>query len=271
MSWLLFTMNLTSESETSLVKGQLAVMDDVQSTMSFEATSGFPTYQYINAQNLIGRGPIPACKKIGINAYTVRTSPFDLVNIASEDNVYFIEPTPVDVDGVMRGEFGIQFDGDIPGSSGCIGLLKSEDWQNFQNFMTNYQQQGFDSINLIVEYNETSAQPKLVNVDDSVITIDSPQAGEFKKVDEPITFSGTAKSQVANIIATVGLEELFNIGEVKPTGGMWNFSVTLDSAENRNFKFRALDEFGDLLQVIEFALVLDIPLTTEALAAITAD
>lgn len=106
MSWLRFQMDLISEpkdeSEVSedsapsisesfepsefpesfepsvpLVKGQLTVMDGDTTTMSFVATSGTQSFQFINAQSLIGRGPIPACKKIGIDAYTVRTSPFD--------------------------------------------------------------------------------------------------------------------------------------------------------------------------------------------------
>lgn len=135
MSWLRFQMNLTSEpseqldssnlleqSDSSnlsesfepsefpdfqpnvdLVEGRLAVMDDAIETRSFKATSGLQCFQYLKAQSLIGRGPIPACNKIQVEAYTVRTSPFDLSNESDADgNFYYIEPDPIDVDGVMR-------------------------------------------------------------------------------------------------------------------------------------------------------------------------
>lgn len=81
-----------------LVGGELSVMDDAIEAMSFKATSGLQSFQYLKAQNSIGRGLIPACKKIGIAAYTVRTSPFDLRNEPeADDNFYYIEPDPIDV------------------------------------------------------------------------------------------------------------------------------------------------------------------------------
>ena len=269
MSWLLFTLNLNPnpsslddlpDSYNALVTGKLSIMDDVHATKSFAATSGFPVYQYLDAQSLMGRGPIPACRKIGINAYTVGTLPFDLVNLNrdNEENFYFIEPTNVDVDGVNRGNFQIEFDGDVPGSSGSIGLLNKQDWQDFQQFMTDYREQGFESIDLIVEYNETSAQPLSSTLDNLVFTVDSPQPGEVKKISDALTFSGTAESSVATIIATVGRDELFLIGKVNPTGETWNLSVRLDNPDDKHFKFRALDKVGNLLQTIEFGLILDV-------------
>lgn len=296
MSWLRFQMDLISEpkdeSEVSedsapsisesfepsefpesfepsvpLVKGQLTVMDGDTTTMSFVATSGTQSFQFLNAQSLIGRGPIPACKKIGIDAYTVRTSPFDLINPGIEENFYYIEPDTIDIDGVIRGEFVIHFDTDSPGAAGSIVLRKKNEWQQFQNFMSDYLGKGFPAINLVVEYTmqgKTINHPLLPATGESVFTIENPKAGESKKLNEEIAFSGTAKPQVSMIIATVGPEktngledskQLFIIGEVNPTDRKWNFNQTLVNVGIRHFKFRALDEVGNLLQTVEFDLV----------------
>lgn len=301
MSWLRFQMDLTSEPSESpepsepsgssdtanlsesiepsafpesfepsiaLVEGKLAVMDGNTETMSFKVTSGLQCSQYFNAQSLIGRGPIPACKKLGIDAYTVRTSPFDLINPEADDNFYYIEPDPVDVDGVMRGEFSIHFDTDSPGSAGSIALRDPDGWQKFKEFMKEYLGKGFPAINLLVEYTvqgKPISAPQLPDPGKSIFTIESLKPGESRKVNEQINFSGTAEPQVSMIIATVEPEKineaeesklLFIVGEVKPTDGKWSFNQTLVNSGDRPFKFRALDEFGNLLQTVELNLVL---------------
>lgn len=257
------------EPSIELVEGSLSIMDDAIEIMSFRATSGLQTFQYLDAQSLIGRGPIPSCKKIGRAAYTVRTSPFDLSSEPEVDeNFYYIEPDPIDVDGLLRGEFGIQFDADSPGSAGSIVLRDKEEWHKFQGFMKTYLDEGKSGINLIVEYTvqgKTINSPLLPGTGDSVFTIKTPIPGETRKVNKEISFSGTAESQVSKIIATVepdktNLEEqsklLFLIGEINVSGGKWSFNQTLVNVGSRPFKFRALDEFGNLLQTVEFSLVL---------------
>lgn len=152
------------EPSIELVEGSLSVMDDAIETMSFRATSGLQTFQYLDAQSLIGRGPIPSCKKIGLAAYTVRTSPFDLSSDPEVDeNFYYIEPDPIDVDGLLRGEFGIQFDADSSGSAGSIVLRDKEEWQKFQGFMKSYLDEGNSGINLVVEYTVQEKQLTLLS------------------------------------------------------------------------------------------------------------
>lgn len=257
------------EPSIKLVEGSLSIMDDAIETMSFKATSGLQTFQYLDAQSLIGRGPIPSCKKIGIAAYTVRTSLYDLSSDPEVDeNFYYIEPDPVDVDGLLRGEFGIHFDADSPGSAGSIVLRDKGEWQKFEGFMKSYLDEGNPGINLVVEYTmqgKTINSSLLPSPGDSVFTIKTPKPGESIKVNKAIGFSGTAKPQVSKIIATVepdktDLEEqsklLFFIGETNVTGGKWSFNQTLVNVGSRPFKFRALDEFGNLLETVEFSLVL---------------
>lgn len=257
------------EPDIKLVEGRLSIMNDAVETVSFKSTSGLQSFQYLNAQSLVGRGPIPSCNKIGVAAYTVRTSLFDLSSDPEVDeNFYYIEPDPIDVDGLLRGEFGIQFDADSPGSAGSIVLRDKEEWQKFEDFMKSYLDEGNSGINLVVEYTVEGKiinPPLLPSPGDSVFTIKTPKPGESKKVNEEISFSGTAESQVSKIIATVepektDLEEqsklLFSVGEANVTGGEWSFSQTLVNVGSRPFKFRALDEFGNLLQTVEFSLVL---------------
>ena len=266
MSWLRFTMNLNDDpssleeihdSYQTLVKGQLAIMEKDEAKNIYEATSGFPLYQFISAQSLIGRGPIPCCGKVGIPAYTVSTLPFDLTSEAkSEENFYLIEPNTVDADGVKRGSFAIQFDDDPPGSAGSIGLINAQDWQKLQAFMADYHQQGFESIDLIVEYNNI-AKPSPISLSESVFTVESPTPETVHNISKPLTFSGMANASVTKIITTVSAEVMFIIGEVEPMDGQWKFEIQLDSTEENLFKFRALDRDGNLLQNIEFSLILD--------------
>lgn len=134
--------------------------------------------------------------------------------------------------------------------------------------MSDYLGKGFPAINLIVEY---SVQGKIINAPqlpgsgESVFTIESPKPGESRKVNEEINFSGTAMPQVSMIVVTVEPEKineldesklLFIVGEVEPKDGKWNFKQTLVNVGTRPFKFRALDEFSNLLQTVEFELVL---------------
>jgi hypothetical protein len=133
MTWLRFRMTLKQSEE--LLTGELSIMDGDTNIGSFLVTSGLQGCQSLGHQSARGIGPIPSCQKVGISSYSVRTTPFDERGILGvEGNFYYIEPDPVHVPP-PRGEFGIHFDANGPGSAGCVVFRKRGEWENFQEFM----------------------------------------------------------------------------------------------------------------------------------------
>jgi hypothetical protein len=218
---------------------------------SFLVTSGLAGCQSPEHQSVRRKGPIPACRKVGIANYSVRTTPFDERGVVGVDgNFYYIEPDPVDVPP-NRGEFGIHFDANIPGSSGCIVLQEPGEWEDFQDFMAKYKRQGFHGIALIVEYNVNERTNPDESPGTSYFTVATPHAGSALIAHEPIEFSGTASDKVARIIADVGPGGPFKVGDVVPDGNIWSFTQAfVTPGTGRPFCFRAFDSNGDLLQKI---------------------
>jgi len=260
MTWLRFRMDLSKKPESDLVWGELSIMEGGATTQTFKVTSGIAPHQHLASEHLKGRGPIPACKAVGLNSYFVRTTPFfqpDTIGI--EGNFYYIEPDPVKVRDTQRGEFGIHFDANVPGSAGCIVFPKPKegDWQKFEDFMSNYRQQGFSQISLVVEYNHIDPPSPLRGT--PFFTVDDPTTGQTKFVNQPTNFSGTATSQVEKVIVTAGVADspkIFPVAEVKPDEtGAWSFSdVLVSTGKDRPFKFTAINSSGGELQTTEMKL-----------------
>ncbi|MEX0272307.1 hypothetical protein AB3R30_24640 [Leptolyngbyaceae cyanobacterium UHCC 1019] len=257
MTWLRFRMDLSKKPESDLVWGELSIMEGGATTQTFKVTSGIAPHQHLASEHLKGRGPIPACKAVGLNSYFVRTTPFfrpDTIGI--EGNFYYIEPDPVKIRDFQRGEFGIHFDASVPGSAGCIVFSARSDWRNFEDFMSDYRQKGFSQISLVVEYNHIDP---VVPTGATFFTVNDPTTGQTKFVDQPTNFSGTATSQVEKVIVTAGVVDstrIFPVAEVKPDEtGAWSFSdVLVSTGKDRPFKFTAIDSSGRELQTTEMKL-----------------
>ncbi len=255
MTWLRFRMPLKQTDE--LLIGELSIMDGDTEINSFLVTSGLPGCQSLEHQSARGRGPIPACQKVGISNYSVRTTPFDQRGTTGiEGNFYYIEPDPVDVPP-RRGEFGIHFDANVPGSKGCVVFRKRGEWEDFQDFMLQYKRQGFQSISLIVEYNVREPNGGGEVPGTSYFTVTFPQPGVSLKTHDLIEFTGTASDKVARVIAEVGPGGPFKIGDVSPESNKWCFTQSLVTpGVSRPFSFRAFDSDGNFLQKIDFQLTL---------------
>ena len=258
MSWLRFRMNLKQSEQ--LLMGRLSVMDGENEVKSFLATSGLSGWQKPSCQSVRRRGPIPACKTVNISNYSVRTTPFDERGVPGiEGNFYYIEPDPVIVPPA-RGEFGIHFDANVPGSAGCVVLRNRDEWEDFQDFMASYKRQGFPTISLVVEYDIPETPKPQGLVETSYFTVISPQSGSTLKTCESIDFSGTADEKVAQITVTVGPGGPFKIAEVKPIDGKWSFGQTLITpGVSRPFSFMAFDADRNLLEKIDFQMTLVSP------------
>jgi hypothetical protein len=153
MKILLFHQHLRSTPD--LIEGRLLLLESLSPSIAntYIATSGLPNNQRFDCLSSPGRGPIPANKIIGIDHYQVATTPIYMPGVKGvEGNFYKINPHIVKVDGVQRSDFGIHFDANVPGSSGCVVLRTDVGWKAFEKDMKNLLTSGIKEIPLLVSY-----------------------------------------------------------------------------------------------------------------------
>ncbi|MGI2905151.1 hypothetical protein [Tolypothrix sp. VBCCA 56010] len=123
MKLLLFHQHLATSS--NLIEGHLLLLDSELTSIAntYIATSGLPNNQRFDCLSSPGREPIPSNNVIGVDCYIVSTTPIYMPGVHGvEGNFYKINPHMVTVNGVQRGDFGIHFDSNTPGSSGSIDV-----------------------------------------------------------------------------------------------------------------------------------------------------
>ncbi|MDJ0600342.1 MAG: hypothetical protein QNJ37_16060 [Crocosphaera sp.] len=89
---------------------------------------------------------------MNLDHYTVQTTPIYLPQRGIEGNFFKIDPHLVNIWGKTRGDFGIHFDANAPGSAGCVVIRNKSAWDAFQEMMGHYRNAGLKSVPLIVEY-----------------------------------------------------------------------------------------------------------------------
>ena len=139
----------------NLIEGRLLLLDSESTSIAntYIATSGLPNNQQFDCLSGPGKGPIPANNVIGVDCYKVFTTPIYMPSVKGvEGNFYKINPHMVTVNNVQRGDFGIHFDANVPGSSGCVVLRTSVGWQAFEKDMKNLYSDGVKEIPLLVSY-----------------------------------------------------------------------------------------------------------------------
>lgn len=148
---LVFYMDLNSSR--FLLEGRLLLLDGQGLVDTFLATSGCAGHQRQDSQSAKGRGPIPSCLAIGLGQYQVATNPVNLPQIPGVAGAFYpISPAAVMIDGISRGDFGIHFDANVPGSAGCVVLRTPKGWEAFQQHMRRLQSQAIKQLPLIVSY-----------------------------------------------------------------------------------------------------------------------
>lgn len=154
MKILLYHQHLARTPE--LIEGRLLLIDDSAKKIAntYIATSGLPSYQTVDDLCSPGRGAIPQNNPIGLDRYIVDTSPLDLSSVKGvEGDFYKISPdTVLTSNGTLRGDFGIHFDANVPGSSGCVVLRTGVGWQAFKKDMKVLLTSGVKEIPLLVSY-----------------------------------------------------------------------------------------------------------------------
>ena len=118
------------------------------------ATSWYRVNQFYGSWTLKGRGPLPPSKIVAPKTYSVSTQRLWLPQVKGvEGSFYAISPFAIQVNGmVSRGDFGIHFDANAPGSAGCIVILLQEHWDLFRNLMAQFRTGASQQIPLEVIY-----------------------------------------------------------------------------------------------------------------------
>ena len=146
-----FEMDIPIRPTSEMIKGKLFLRDENTNIM-FQATSGLPGYQYFGAWRLPRRGLLPPTAAIS-RKYEVSTNRLWMPNVTGVQGSFWgITPFTVDLDGVTRGDFGIHFDHNVPGSAGCIVVDLQDHFDKFKGMMEEYNQMRIKSIPLEVLY-----------------------------------------------------------------------------------------------------------------------
>jgi len=145
MHKLIFTMPLAVSQK--LILGSLKLIYPDGQVIDYLATSGIPDWQRPTDQWARAKGPIPA----GEN-YQIPTEPYWLDTRGVEGLFFHITPDPVGSGDQIRSELGIHWDANVPGTSGCIGLINWEGWDAFCRRMARIAALGISSLPLKVQY-----------------------------------------------------------------------------------------------------------------------
>jgi hypothetical protein len=140
--------DFTPRRSNGLLYGILSLKDSDRLINEYVTASSLPGRQWWGSWELKG-GLIPPRSD-----YTVATSPLWMPDIKGvEGSFYQISPFEVATDGATRGDFGVHFDANQPGSLGCIVLKNQRGWDAFRRDLEPIAKI-IKSIPLIVEYNK---------------------------------------------------------------------------------------------------------------------
>lgn len=135
------------QDSNHLIYGNLNFVNSDGEEINYIATSGCTGWQSHKYLWTRARGAIPS------GEYQIPTKPYYSPVKGIEGYFFHITPDPViSPEGVKRGEFGIHFDANVPGSAGCIVLKNREGFNKFCERMELLSIQGVNLIPLKVCY-----------------------------------------------------------------------------------------------------------------------
>lgn len=149
-----FSMDLPVSAASHLVNGHLIIKKERGlAGIKLKATSGCRGSQFFRSWMLKGRGPLPPTGVIFPLTWTVSTQRLWLPNVKGvEGSFYAISPFQVVLPGVTRGDFGVHFDANVPGSAGCCVIQSQEHWDLFRECMEQFRLMKLQQIPLSVSY-----------------------------------------------------------------------------------------------------------------------
>jgi lysozyme len=150
-----FKMRLPAHSDDALITGTFDLVG-TKKPRQFTCTSGARGYQYRGSTHIKGKAPLPSCQELGIENYWILTEQLERFQTKGiEGYAFWIQPDPVEIRGVMRGEFMVHNDTNrsiAPGSSGCIVFLFDNGWNIWRDCMAEFRAAGIAKIPLKVIY-----------------------------------------------------------------------------------------------------------------------
>jgi hypothetical protein len=151
---LFFSMELRSSSALLLGKLDLIQLEEFRVLDRYIATSGTVGNQAQGSQAAKGRGVIPRQDQVSLSNYKIDTTPINLPGVKGvEGTFYRITPYMVKFkSGIERGDFGIHFDANVPGSAGCIVIRNRPAYKEFEVQMAKIAAEGVKQIPLLIEY-----------------------------------------------------------------------------------------------------------------------
>lgn len=144
MHRLIFAMQLAQSQ--NLIYGHLQLIYPSGEAIDYLATSGCAGWQRPGDEWVRGKGPIPA------GEYEIPSEPYWLDTRGVEGDFFHITPDPVVSEKGVRAELGIHFDANVPGTAGCIGVIREFGWRRFCDRMASIAHLGIKSLPLTVKY-----------------------------------------------------------------------------------------------------------------------
>jgi hypothetical protein len=138
---------LATRRANSLITGKLQLLQGQTELNAYTATSSIPGRQYRGSWELKG-GLIPPG-----DTYQVATAPLWMPDTRGvEGSFYAITPFEIQTVGAVRGDFGVHFDANVPGSMGCVVLETQKGWDAFRRDIKAIAAQQVAYLPLVVKY-----------------------------------------------------------------------------------------------------------------------
>ncbi len=139
--------DMATRKSNQLLAGVLRLIQGQAEINAYAATSSIAGRQYRGSWELRG-GLIPPGE-----GYQVATAPLWMPDIKGvEGSFYAISPFEVQTVGALRGDFGVHFDANVPGSMGCVVCSTQKGWDAFRRDMKSIHAQAVDYLPLVVKY-----------------------------------------------------------------------------------------------------------------------
>ena len=129
----MFTMQLAQSQ--NLIYGNLQLIYPSGEAIDYLATSGCADWQRPGDEWVRGKGPLPA------GEYQIPSEPYYLETRGVEGDFFHITPDPV-----------ISDDANVPGTAGCLALVREFGWQRFCDRMASIADLGVEFLPLTVKY-----------------------------------------------------------------------------------------------------------------------
>ena len=128
----MFTMQLAQSQ--NLIYGNLQLIYPSGEAIDYLATSGCADWQRPGDEWVRGKGPLPA------GEYQIPSEPYYLETRGVEGDFFHITPDPVISDA------------NVPGTAGCLALVREFGWQRFCDRMASIADLGVEFLPLTVKY-----------------------------------------------------------------------------------------------------------------------